>query len=188
MNGILRVPRTRGALTGLLLVVLGVWGALIPFVGPYFHYAFTPASAWDYTQGRLWLEIVPGAAAAVGGLILLSSSIRPAAMAGAALAGVSGAWFALSTVLHPLWAANGALVQGVPASVSTVPRVAEQIGFFTGLGVAILVLAATALGRLSVVANRDIMLARAENGPAAGDSPAEEERASSAGRHRTLAS
>jgi hypothetical protein len=37
MNGILRVPRSRGVLSGLLLVLLGAWGALVPFVGPDFH-------------------------------------------------------------------------------------------------------------------------------------------------------
>jgi hypothetical protein len=42
MNGMLRVRRSRGVLSGLLLVLLGIWGALIPFIGPYFHYAFTP--------------------------------------------------------------------------------------------------------------------------------------------------
>ena len=47
MNGILRVPRTRGVLSGLLLVLLGAWGALVPFVGPYFHYAYTPDTAWS---------------------------------------------------------------------------------------------------------------------------------------------
>ena len=51
----LRVPRSRGALSGALLVLLGIWGGLIAFVGPYFHYAYTPATAWTYTNGRLWV-------------------------------------------------------------------------------------------------------------------------------------
>ena len=37
MTTMLQVPRSRGAICGLLLVLLGVWGALIPLVGPYFH-------------------------------------------------------------------------------------------------------------------------------------------------------
>jgi len=52
MAGKLRVPRSRGAMTGLLLVLLGAWGGLIAFIGPYFHYAYTPDSAWTYTSGR----------------------------------------------------------------------------------------------------------------------------------------
>jgi len=41
MSGMLRIPRSRGALSGVLLVLLGTWGGLIAFVGPYFHYAYT---------------------------------------------------------------------------------------------------------------------------------------------------
>ena len=37
---VLRLPRTTGAMSGLLILLLGVWGGLIPFIGPYFHYAF----------------------------------------------------------------------------------------------------------------------------------------------------
>ena len=62
MTGTLRVRRSRGALSGVLLVLLGLWGAVIPFVGPYFRYAYTPDRAWEYTSGRLWLEVLPGAA------------------------------------------------------------------------------------------------------------------------------
>ena len=67
MNGMLRVPRSRGALSGVLLVLLGAWGALVPFIGPYFHFAYTPDSGWTYTQGRLWLEILPGPARSSAG-------------------------------------------------------------------------------------------------------------------------
>ena len=53
MTRMLQVPRSRGAVSGLLLVLLGLWGALIPLVGPYFHYAYTPTSAWTLTTGRV---------------------------------------------------------------------------------------------------------------------------------------
>ena len=59
----LQMRRSRGALSGVLLMLLGLWGALIPFVGPYFRYAYTPDTAWTYNTGRLWLEVLPGAAA-----------------------------------------------------------------------------------------------------------------------------
>ena len=32
-GGRMRMPRSRGAASGFLLVLLGIWGALIPFVG-----------------------------------------------------------------------------------------------------------------------------------------------------------
>ena len=113
MNGILRVRRSRGVLSGLLLVLLGIWGALIPFIGPYFHYAYTPDKAWTYTTGRLWLDILPGAAAFLGGLIVLTSSYRPTAHFGAWLAVFSGAWFALDAARSRINKGQAALLDGL---------------------------------------------------------------------------
>lgn len=156
MAGMLRVSRSRGALSGTLLILLGIWGGLIPFIGPSFHYAYTPDTSWTYTTGRLWLEILPGAAAVLGGFILLVSGLRPTAMFGAWLAAISGAWFVLGNVFAPLWTTSA------PAGVAaggTVTRLIEQIGFFSGLGVVVVFIAALALGRLTVIAARDVALA-----------------------------
>jgi hypothetical protein len=163
MTGILRVPRSRGVLSGLLLILLGAWGALVPFIGPYFHYAYTPDKAWTYTSGRLWLEILPGAAVALGGLIVLASAYRPAAHFGAWLAVLGGAWFALGSVIGPTWSGMN-MTTGTPVG-GHVTRTLEQIGFFTGLGVVIVLLAATALGRFSVISVRDARRAEAEAPP-----------------------
>ena len=159
MTRMLQVPRSRGAVSGLLLVLLGLWGALIPLVGPYFHYAYTPDSAWTLTAGRVWLEIVPGAATFLGGAILLASASRPLAMFGAELAAAAGAWFALGMVIVPLWPAASTLDPGSPAGTTTVLRQLEHLGFYTGLGVVIVFVAALALGRLTVVGVRDARLA-----------------------------
>src|SRR6266704_2550319 len=99
MTAMMRVPRSRGAGSGLLLVLLGAWGALIPFVGPYFHFAYTPDTAWTWTWGRFFLEVLPGVAAVLGGLILMASAVRPVAMFGAALATAAGAWFTVGSLL-----------------------------------------------------------------------------------------
>jgi hypothetical protein len=163
MAGILRVRRSRGMLSGLLLVLLGAWGALVPFVGPYFHYAYTPDKAWAYTTGRLWLEILPGAAVALGGLIVLVSAFRPMAHFGAWLAALGGAWFALGAVIGPTWKRMN-MTTGTPVG-GTVTRALEQIGFFTGLGVVILLIAAMALGRFSVISVRDAERATAAAEP-----------------------
>ena len=152
MTGMLRVPRSRGALNGVLLVLLGIWGGLIAFVGPYFHYAYTPDTAWTYTTGRLWLEILPAAGTIIGGLIVGGTASRPVAILGAWLAAASGAWFAVGTVLSTLWASGGAA--GHPVG-GTLARTVEQIGFFTGLGVVIVFLAAVALGRFTVLGIRE---------------------------------
>jgi hypothetical protein len=177
MTRMLQVPRSRGAVSGLLLVLLGLWGALIPLVGPYFHYAYTPDSAWTLTAGRLWLEIVPGVATFLGGIILLVSASRPLAMFGAELAAAGGAWFALGMVIIPLWPAASTLDPGSPAGATTVLRQLEHLGFYTGLGVVIVFVAALALGRLTVIGVRDARLAErgavvAEPEPVAADATA----------------
>ena len=70
------IPRSRGALSGGLLILLGGWGALVPFVGPYFGYAYTPDNAWHFTLARVWLEILPGGAAVLGGVLIMVSARR----------------------------------------------------------------------------------------------------------------
>jgi hypothetical protein len=158
MTGTLRIPRSKGALSGVLLVLLGIWGALIPFVGPYFHYAYTPDKAWDYTSGRLWLEILPGLAALVGGVLMLVSRLRPVVVLGAWLAAAGGAWFAVGGLVARKWTKIPSA--GAPVG-ATGHMVLEQIGFFIGLGVVIVFLAAAAMGRFSVVAARDLAAATA---------------------------
>ncbi len=151
MAGMLQIRRTRGAASGSLLLLLGVWGAIIPFIGPYFHYAYTPDTAWTYTTARLWLEILPGAAVFLGGVLLIIATGRHIALTGAVLAAAGGAWFALGTVLSPLWSTGHAVLGGTPVATTTLTRVVEQVGFFTGLGVAVVLVAGVALGRISAV-------------------------------------
>ena len=184
MTAMMRVPRTRGAGSGVLLILLGAWGALIPFVGPYFHFAYTPDTAWAWTWGRFFLEIVPGVATALGGLILLISAFRPVAMFGAALAAAGGAWFVVGSLLGPVWTsyANLGTPGSVPAALNAgqpaggpLHMVAEHLTFFTALGVVIVFVAAAALGRLAIVGARDAQLATGED--VTGGKPRRSERA-----------
>jgi hypothetical protein len=137
-----------------MLVLLGAWGGLIPFIGPYFHYAYTPDKAWVYTTGRLWLEILPGAATVLGGLLVLGSARRHTAMFGAFLAALGGAWFVVGNLVSTLWN-SGTPQAGVPAGTGLTRLAAENLGFFTGLGVLIVFFAALALGRFAVVGVRE---------------------------------
>jgi hypothetical protein len=149
MAGILRIRRTHGILGGALVTLLGIWGALIPFIGPYFHYAYTPDKAWVYNNGRLWLEILPGAAAFLGGLLMISARSRHVALFGSFLGIISGAWFVLGNVLAALW--TTAAPAGVPASTTTLMRAMEEVGFFMGLGVVLVLLSAFVAGRVTAV-------------------------------------
>ncbi|HEX2823545.1 MAG TPA: hypothetical protein VHO07_25795, partial [Streptosporangiaceae bacterium] len=147
MAGMLQMRRSRGAFSGFLLMLLGLWGALIPFVGPYFHYAYTPDKAWTYNTARLWLEILPGAAVFLGGFLLMIAARRHTALFGAVLAVAAGAWFSLGTMLSPLWNHHVTL-GGSPAAATQYTRIMEQLGFFSALGVVVVLIAATAFGRI----------------------------------------
>jgi hypothetical protein len=165
MAGVTRIPRSRGGVSGVLLILLGAWGGLAPFVGPYFRFAYTPDKAWAYTSGRLWLSVVPGAAALLGGLLVVAASHRAVGCFGAFIAAAGGAWFVVGVPVIGLAVKNGSISPGLPltgtlGSLSATTRVfLEQFAFFTGLGVLILFFGALALGRFSVVGVRDAALA-----------------------------
>ncbi len=143
----------RGRVSGTLLVLLGAWGAIIPFVGPYFGYAYTPDKAWAYTSGRLWLSVLPGAAAFVGGLLVVVS--ERAAVAGALLAALGGAWFVIGQPVTALAVTSGSISAGTPVTSGAAfgagtMRFLEGLGFFYGLGILIVFFAALALGQFAV--------------------------------------
>jgi hypothetical protein len=141
----LRLPRTTGALSGLLVIVLGVWGGLIPFIGPYFHYSFGGDQTWHFTMQRLWLDILPGAVAVLGGLMLLRASSRIGGLTAGWIALIAGAWFAVGPAVSLLWDQNIYAI-GAPNGGS-VRRMLEWVGYFHGLGVVIVGLSAFAMGR-----------------------------------------
>jgi hypothetical protein len=167
MAGMLQMRRSRGAASGFLLVLLGIWGALIPFIGPYFHYAYTPDTDWTYTTARLWLEILPGAAVFLGGVLLMIATGRHIALFGATLAAAAGGWFVLGTMLSPLWNTGGVALGGTPVASTTLMRIMEQVGFFSGLGAVVILFAGMAIGRISAVPAglREVETVPATTGP-----------------------
>jgi hypothetical protein len=153
----MRVPRSRGAVSGLLLILLGAWGALIPLVGPYVHFGFTPDSAWHFSSGRFWLEILPGAVAALGGFLLLTAANRVTTSLGAWLGVAAGAWFVVGTQLGTLLNLGSV---GSPIATSKFGKAMQFLFLFDALGALVIFVAATALGRLGVISVRDVKAAR----------------------------
>jgi hypothetical protein len=144
------MQRSRGAASGLLLVLLGIWGAIIPFVGPYFHYTFGVTVPWFFTYDRLWLNVLPGIALFLGGLILGPTANRAGGGFGAWLALIGGIWFTIGPVISQLWRVGGLTAPiGEPLGSNSL-RVLEQLGYFYGLGALATALAALALGRVTV--------------------------------------
>jgi len=175
----MRVPRTRGAVSGAIIALLGAWGALIPFVGPTFGYSIGPDDAWNWTNGRLWLSVLPGAVAVVGGLMLMLSARRPTASFGALLGLVSGMWFVVGPTVSQLW--NDGVSQAGTVHGSDTLQVFELLGYFLAPGALIIYFAAAALGRLSVRSVRDIEL---EEGAAPTEAGAAATPAATSGRYR----
>jgi hypothetical protein len=129
----------------LLVLVLGVWGGLIPFIGPYFHYSFGGDQTWHFTMQRLWLCILPGGVAVIGGLMLMRASSRVGGLTAGWVALVAGAWFAVGPAVALLWD-HTIYAIGAPNG-GQARRMLEWVGYFSGLGVAIVGLAAFAMGR-----------------------------------------
>lgn len=150
------LSRTRGAASGILLVLLGAWGALAPFIGPSFNFALTPDTSWKWTAARGWYEVLPGSVAFVGGLLLLFGRSRAVTLLGAWLGILAGGWFIVGPAMSNELTLGSV---GHPISTNSGVRVAEILAFFYALGAVILFLAASAFGRLSVVTLRDVRVA-----------------------------
>src|SRR5260370_11469156 len=154
------IPRSRGAICGLLLILLGLWGGLAPFVGPYLHFGIAPDKAWAYNSGRLYYSIVPGAAVLLGGILVLLTRNRAIGFAGGLLAALGGAWFALGQGLVVDVLKKTSIVIGAPigsgfsagggfdagGGVAVPIRVyLEEVTLFGGLGVLIVLVGALAI-------------------------------------------
>ncbi|WP_205648095.1 hypothetical protein [Actinomadura rubteroloni] len=146
----------------MLLTLLGLWGGLIPFIGPYAHFGFAPDRAWHFTADRFWLIVLPAVATIIGGLILMFAANRAVAMFGGWLAAAGGLWFAVGGAIAALW--SGGL--GTPLGGSLGHRIAVVLSLTTGLGALITMIAGLALGRFAVVGVRESR--RAEAAGAAG--------------------
>jgi hypothetical protein len=150
-GGFWMTPRSRGVLTGVGLVLLGAWGAVIPFVGPYFDYAYTPNTTWTWTAARGFLQVLPGAVTFVAGLMLIFTRNRGVGFLASWMAIAAGAWFVLGPLLSVTWRAN---YLGAPVG-SARDASMEQLGMFFGLGAMIMLLGGLALGRFSMRGVRD---------------------------------
>lgn len=124
------------AIVGALLVLLGAFGLIIPFVGPLFDFGMGPEPAWVLTTSRLVRHVIPGVAVILGGLLLFSRATRGL---GVALAVVGGTWMTIAPVVL------GRVSGGPPALID----VLRPLTYHYGTGLLITALAAFALGRIS---------------------------------------
>lgn len=148
------LPRSRGAVNGLLLILLGAWGGIVPFIGPRIGLNYTADAAWTFTWAKFWLEVLPGAAVLIGGFGLMSTAARAGGVLWGWLATLGGAWFVVGLTVSQLWT-GGKGEFAAPAASTVAGRTIEEIVFFYGLGAVIVFLAGVALGRFTVRPRHD---------------------------------
>lgn len=129
----------------VIVGVVGVWGALIPFVGPSFGYGMGTSQAWQWTESHLTLHLAPGLAAILGAG-LLTRRRRAVQTFGALLGLAGGAWFVIAPSLHPLWAGG---MSGMSMGSSALSGALSALGYHYGTGAVITIAAAYAFGALS---------------------------------------
>lgn len=131
-------------LGGLALLVLGAWGAIVPFIGPDFGLAPYGSHSGSVSTPVLVLSVLPGVVAFIAGAVLAAGATRgrvTGALA-AILAAAAGIWFVVGRISWPLvrplfGAAN------LPSGAD--PGMVNVLGAFLGVGVAVALAAGIAL-------------------------------------------
>jgi hypothetical protein len=148
-----QIPRSRGSLSGLILILLGAWGGLIPLVGPSLKFGYGPDPAWHLNQGRLYLSVIPGAVVLLAGLLILITRSRGFGGFWAFVAALAGFWFIAGAAIVQLLPASlgaGSIGTGKPIGTTVSRVIITELGFYAGVGALIMFFAALALGRFSI--------------------------------------
>lgn len=109
------------SVAGVAAVVVGAWGALAGYLGPYFGWHPTAGTAWDANLQNGLLHLAPGAAAVVAGIMMLAMSpARRGSRGGALLMPAlllmaAGAWFVIGPVAWPTFESGPAFSPALDA-------------------------------------------------------------------------
>jgi hypothetical protein len=101
------MPRLSVEMAGALACAFGAWGGIVPFVGPIFGFSADGTASWTWNLTHAVLFLVPGAAAFVGGLAIITAGRttfgRHVGLAAAgALVAIAGAWFVVGPLAWPV--------------------------------------------------------------------------------------
>jgi hypothetical protein len=149
-----RPPWSRGTLiAGIGAIAVGAWAAIVPFVGPTFGYSLGLSGAWKLTADRLYLQLAPGAAGVLAGLVFLgyvpgrdrALYWRGMAVAAGLLATAAGAWLVIGPDAYTVIRHVGANGRTLPTR--SLASLATQVGYYLGPGVLLAVFGGMALGR-----------------------------------------
>jgi hypothetical protein len=97
--------------------------------------------------------VLPGAATALGGLLLILSANRVSAVLGGWLAVLAGAWFVVGGQVAPLLGIGST---GDPIAATERKRAALEVSYFSGLGALIIFVGGMVLARTAVRLARDV--------------------------------
>lgn len=143
----------------VLLIALGCWVFFVPLVGPYFSFGFDTTSHWRFSDDHWLLQLLPGVAIAVAGMLMLAPSRIVGWLAGL-LAVAAGVWLVIGPSLQPLWSSTS--LQALPGSDTKTAL--RWIADFYGAGALAIYLGAQAQGMLE---RRPVTIVQPDTAPAA---------------------
>jgi hypothetical protein len=143
------VPPGGLVVVGLMTILAGAWGGIVPFVGPIFGYSGDGTTSWYWSFPHAMLWLVPGAVAVFCGLSMLGHVWRAArgfARIGSATTGLvvaaCGAWFVFGPLSWPVLEHSA----GVFVPASPLRELAYWAGYSLGPGVLLATLGGIAFG------------------------------------------
>jgi hypothetical protein len=110
------------ALIGVVAIVVGAWGAVAGYIGPYFGFKPVATDTWDGNLPNGLLHLLPGAVAVAAGLLLLAMGPARRTIRGGAfmlpvlLLLASGAWFVIGPLAWPTFEHGNAFVVAVTST------------------------------------------------------------------------
>jgi hypothetical protein len=112
---------------GLLIALLGAWAFFVPLLGGYFNFGFASSHTWQFSAHQWELQLAPGLAAFVGGLMMMT----PGGLGrlGGLLALVAGAWLVVGPSFYPIFSSGTVQPYG-----SEWMRALRWIGHFYAVG------------------------------------------------------
>jgi hypothetical protein len=156
-RGVRRSSRTRHAYVGrfgigtvgMLTVLIGAWGTLIPFVGPTFGFSADGSNSWHWSFPHALLAVIPGILAVLMGVAILSDTKamgvgrgRVSLVMGGLTTLIAGAWFIVGPLAWPVLTNNGPYYAGG----SPFRILVNQLGYGLGTGAILIFCGAYSLG------------------------------------------
>jgi len=136
---------------GLLALLAGGWGAIVPFVGPTFGFSADGSSSWYWNLSHALLALIPGAVGCAVGLSLMGYSMsRRRTLFGLGLIGLlavaSGAWLAIGPLAWPVLYGTRSYF----LTASPLRELAYVVGYAVGPGLILAIVGGIAWGSETV--------------------------------------